>query len=70
MLDKIEESVYDMLREGKPSPSLIYDAGEWYLPNGADPDIFALNILERVTQEDDLCTGMTPQQFAEWFILE
>ncbi len=74
LFDEFKEATEDMLCEGKPSPALIYENGEWFVQEGNDPAITAWNIYEKVTREDDL-EGlenglMTPKQFAEWFLLE
>ncbi len=74
LFDEFKEATEDMLCKGKLSPGLIYENGEWYVPEGNDPAITAWNICEKVTREDDL-EGlenglMTPQDFAEWFLLE
>ena len=74
LFDEFKEATEDMLHGGSPSPALIYENGNWYVPEGNDPAITAWNICEKVTREDDtegLGNGlMTPKQFAEWFLLE
>jgi len=59
--DEVVESIYDLLSGGGDTSSLIYEDGDWYIPQDTDEDIFALNILE---MEEE------PQEFAEWFLME